>query len=47
MVGITYSGKKEEDLTIKNYSASDWAGEHTIEMLISGFVFILNRGSVN
>ena len=34
-------------LLIKGYSDSDWAGDKESQKSTSGFIFILNRGSVS
>lgn len=46
-VGIIY-GKEEGgggNLTIKEYSNSEWAGNYTTKKSTSGFLFMLNKGS--
>lgn len=44
--GITYGGEGG-DLTIKGYSDSDWAGNHSTRKSTSGFIFMLNGGPVS
>lgn len=48
-VEITYNGKEKGggDLVIKRYFNIDWADNHAIRKLTSGFVFILNRNFVS
>lgn len=46
-IKITYSGEKGEDLTIKEYSYFDWAGDYITRKSTSGFVFILNGGPMS
>lgn len=46
-MGITYGGEDGGDLVIKVHSDSDWAGDHAIRKLTSGFVFMLNGGPVS
>ncbi len=45
--GITYGGEKKEDMIIKGYSNSDWAGDHATRKSTSGFIFMLNGGPVS
>ncbi len=46
-LGITYGREKGRDLIIKDYSDSNWAGDHVTRKSTSGFIFILNGGPVN
>ena len=47
-VGITYGGGEGGDnLTIRGYSDSDWAGDHATRKSTSGFIFMLNGGPVS
>ena len=48
-IEITYGEEEGRggDLTIKGYSNSDWAGDHTTRKSTSGFVFMLNGGFVS
>lgn len=46
-VGITYGGNEKEDLTIRGYSDSDWAGNHATRKSTSGFAFMLNKGPIS
>ncbi len=45
--GITYRGEQRRDLTIKRYSNSDWASDHTTRKSMSGYIFMLNGGLVS
>lgn len=49
LVRITYGRKEreEQNITIKRYSNSNWAGNYATRKSVSGFVFILNGGSVS
>lgn len=42
--GITYGG--QDNLLVKGYSDSDWAGDKKSWKSTSGFVFMLNGGPV-
>lgn len=46
-LGITYGGEEGGDLIITGYSDSDWAGDNATRKSTSGFVFMLNGGSVS
>lgn len=46
-VGITYGGNEGGDLTIRGYSDSDWAADHTTRKSTSDFIFMLNGGPVS
>lgn len=46
-IRIAYGGEEGGDLIIKGYSDSDWAGDHATRKSTSGFIFILNGGSVS
>ena len=44
---ITYGGLDQEDLLVKGYSDSDWAGEKESRKLTFSFIFMLNGGPVS
>ncbi len=46
-LGIKYGGEEGGDLIIKDYSDSDWAGDHATKKSTSGFIFMLNGGPVS
>ena len=43
--GITFGGEKE--LKLIGYSDSDWAGDHADRKSTSGFIFMLNGGTIS
>lgn len=44
---ITYREEQEDDLIIKEYSNSNWAGDHSTKKLMSEYIFMLNRRPIS